>query len=134
MVSSILENIRDGEPQALVRNLDIFFAGIPYEMKMENENNLHNAIYVLLTLIGIDVETEVHTSDGRIDLLIITDAYIYIIKLKFDSDTQSAITQIEEKGYARPYLNDPRRIFLIGANFSSRTRHFDKPEIREVEK
>ena len=132
VVFDMINNLNEGEPDEFIRNLDIFLAGIPYEMKMDNENNLHNAIYILLSLIGIDVETEVHTSCGRIDLLITTQRFIYIIELKFDGGSAKAIGQIEEKEYARPYLNDSRRIFLMGLNFSSERRRLDAPEIRNL--
>lgn len=134
VVRNIVNSLLLGQPEKLVNNLDIFFAGIPYDMKMEDENNLHNAIYILLILIGVAVETEVHTSDGRIDLVVKTTKFIYIIELKFDHSAEEAMTQIDEKQYALPYANDPRRLFKIGLNFSSMTRHLDPPRIEEIVK
>ncbi|MDE6547940.1 MAG: ATP-binding protein [Muribaculaceae bacterium] len=129
VVFDIVEDLREGLPEKLVKDLDIFFSGIPYDMKMDNENNLHNAIYILLTLIGTETETEVRTSNGRIDLVIKTPDYIYIIELKFDKSSQEAMDQIKEKEYDLPYRNDGRRLFLIGINFSSQTRRLDPPII-----
>ncbi|MDE6637714.1 MAG: ATP-binding protein, partial [Muribaculaceae bacterium] len=134
VVRNIVNSILLGQPDKLVKNIDIFLAGIPYDMKIDDENNLHNAIYILLTLIGVKVETEVHTSDGRIDLLVKTPKFIYIIELKFDHSAEEAMSQIEEKQYFLPYANDPRRLFKIGINFSSKTRHLDPPQIEEVSK
>ena len=125
-------DLRTGKPEKFVKDLDIFLAGIPYEMKMEDENNFHNALFILLTLIGVEVEMEVHTSDGRIDLVVKTPRFIYIIELKFDHSAEQAMTQIGQKQYALPYANDPRRLFKIGLNFSSKTRHLDPPQIAEV--
>ncbi|MDE6560456.1 MAG: ATP-binding protein [Muribaculaceae bacterium] len=132
VVQNLIQDLRFGKPEKFVKDLDIFLAGIPYEMKLDDENNLHNALFILLTLIGVEVETEVHTSDGRIDLVVKTPKFIYIIELKFDHSAEQAMTQIEEKQYALPYANDPRRIFKIGINFSSKTRHLDPPKIEEV--
>ncbi|MDE6010758.1 MAG: ATP-binding protein [Muribaculaceae bacterium] len=126
--------IYSGQPQKMTECLDIFLSGIPYDLKITNENNFQNALYILLTLIGVKVNAEVHTSRGRIDLVIKTPEYVYIIELKFDRDAATAMAQIGEKDYAHPYLSDSRRIFKIGANFSSKTRHIDTPVIREVEK
>lgn len=131
VVSDIIKHMRRGEPQKMMESIDVFLAGIPYDMKMEDENNFHNALYILLKLIGAQVDTEVRTSDGRIDLVVQTSRFIYIIELKFDSDPQTAIRQIEEKQYALPYLRDTRRIFCIGANFNPVTRRLDAPEITE---
>ncbi len=134
IMRNIVNSILLGQPDKLVKNIDIFLASIPYDMKMDNENDLHNAIYILLTLIGIKTATEVHTSDGRIDLVVKTPKFIYIIELKFDHSAEQALTQIGEKQYTLAYANDPRRLFNIGLNFSSKTRHLDPPIIEEVTK
>ena len=75
--------------------------------------------------IGIDTKAEVHTSEGRIDLLIETKKYIYIIELKYDSTPEEALRQIEEKRYAHKYSSDSRKLFKIGINFSSKTRRIE---------
>ena len=82
-------------------------------------------------MLGVNVETEVHTSDGRIDLVVKTKKYVYIIELKFGHSAEEAMAQIEDKQYALPYANDPRHLFKIGLNFSSRTRRLDPPLIEE---
>ena len=129
VVREIIDYIDSGEPEMMMKNLDAYFAGIPYDLKMDNENNFHNAFYILMTLIGIDMKAEVHTSDGRIDLLIETPKYIYIIELKYDSSPQEALHQIEEKGYARKFATDSRKLFKIGVNFSSESRRIEAWEI-----
>ncbi len=125
IVSDLIYAIFDGEPEEMMRNLDAYFAGIPYDLKMDNENNFHNAFYILMTLIGIDTKAEVHTSDGRIDLLIETPKYIYIIELKYDSSPEQALQQIEEKQYSRKFSTDSRKIFKIGVSFSSEKRRIE---------
>lgn len=40
--------------------------------------------------------------------------------------------QIKEKEYWLPYTQDSRRIFLIGLNFSSKTRHLDDAAIETI--
>ena len=62
---------------------------------------------------------------GRIDILIKTKDYVYIIEIKTDSTPDEALAQIEEKGYARPFADDPRRVFRIGVNFSTANRRID---------
>ncbi len=125
IVADIIDNFNEGEPEMLMKNLENYFASIPYDLKIENENNFQNALYILLTLIGIDTKTEMHTSDGRIDLLIETKKYIYIIELKHDSSPEEALRQIEEKRYALKYASDSRKVFKIGINFSSKTRRIE---------
>jgi hypothetical protein len=47
---------------------------------------------------------------------------IYVIKLKVNSTAQEAIDQIEEKGYATPYITDGRKVVKAGVNFSTKTK------------
>ena len=131
VVFKINKAIRNGDPEQMMKSLDAYFAGIPYDLKLDNENNFHNAFYILTTLIGIDAKAEVHTSDGRIDLLIETPKYIYVIELKYDATPEEAIRQIEEKGYARRFATDSRKLFKIGVSFSSETRRIDGWMIEE---
>lgn len=121
-IRDLLNSILNGKPEKLMKTLEAFFAGIPYEMKMETENNYQNAIYVLLTLIGANAKVEDRTSEGRIDITIETAKYVYILELKYDGSAQEAIDQINRKHYARKYLTDSRTVFKIGASFSSKTR------------
>ncbi|MDE7413047.1 MAG: ATP-binding protein [Muribaculaceae bacterium] len=129
IIEGIMDGIKSGEPEKMMRNLDAYFAGIPYDLKLQNENNFHNVIYVLMTLIGIDAKAEVHTSDGRIDLLIETSNFIYVIELKYDGTPGEALCQICEKQYDRKFLTDDRKIFKIGVSFSSETRRIEGWEI-----
>ncbi|MDE6741275.1 MAG: ATP-binding protein [Muribaculaceae bacterium] len=134
-VKSIIDGIKDGlksgDPEKVMKNLDAFFAGIPYDLKMDNENNFHNAFYILTTLLGIDTKAEVHTSDGRIDLLLETPKFIYIIELKYDATPEQALHQIEEKQYARRFATDSRKLFKIGVGFSSETRRIEAWKIED---
>ena len=125
VVQDLTDAIDNGNPEEMMKSLDAYFAGIPYDLKMDNENNFHNAFYILTTLIGIDAKAEVHTSDGRIDLLIETLKYIYVIELKYDATPEEALRQIEEKGYTRRFATDSRKLFRIGVNFSSETRRIE---------
>ncbi|MCF2660509.1 PD-(D/E)XK nuclease domain-containing protein, partial [Parabacteroides distasonis] len=40
---------------------------------------------------------------------------------KLDGSAEQALQQIKDKGYARPYLTDARKLYQIGVNFSSET-------------
>ncbi len=129
IMDGIVKGINSGDPEMMMKSLDAYFAGIPYDLKVENENNFHNIFYVLTTLIGLDAKAEVHTSNGRIDLLIETTKFIYIIELKYNSTPDDALRQIEEKGYTRRFAGDSRQLFKIGINFSSESRRIESWKI-----
>ncbi|MDE5875571.1 MAG: ATP-binding protein [Muribaculaceae bacterium] len=130
MVSDFME----GNPTHAMKCLRAFFAGIDYKLKIENENNFHNAFYLLTHIIGLNTRTEVHTSDGSIDLVIETDRFLYIIELKYDHSAEEALRQIYEKRYGRAWQTDSHEVFLIGVEFSSKTRCIEDWEIRKLEK
>ena len=44
------------------------------------------------------------------------------MELKMDASADEALKQIEDKGYAKPFAADPRKLFKIGVGFSSETR------------
>ena len=69
---------------------------------------------------------EKEQSQGRSDCIVETPQYVYIFyvyifEFKLDGTADEALKQIEDKGYARPYLSDTRKLFKIGASFSSQT-------------
>ena len=130
-VNSIIINFIFGNPDEAMGAMQAYFAGVDYKLKIDNENNFHNAFYLLMDLIGLDTETEVHTSDGSIDIKVETEDYIYIIELKYDKSAEDALRQIDEKEYARPFRSDSRRVFKIGVNFSSKSRCIEVWKIAE---
>jgi hypothetical protein len=44
------------------------------------------------------------------------------VEIKIDSSADIALKQIEDKGYATPYLSDGREIIKLGLNFSTEIR------------
>ena len=67
------------------------------------------------------IYTEKEQSEGRVDCVVETPDYVYIFEFKLDGTADEALDQIDEKGYARPYEGDPRKLYKIGVGFSSKT-------------
>jgi hypothetical protein len=65
------------------------------------------------------------------DVVMQTPDFIYILELKINQTAAVALQQIEEKGYAQPFANDPRQLFKVGINFSTETKLIDDWEIRQ---
>lgn len=122
VVSDIVNSLKGGRPDDFMRAIQTYFAGISYKMKIDNENNFHNAFFLLTNLIGLNSQAEFSTSDGSIDILIRTSRFIYVIELKYDGSSKDALRQINRKDYAMQFSNDSRKLFKIGVNFSSKTR------------
>ena len=125
LISLMSMDVESGNPEGFMTRLDALFARTNYQIQGDCEKDFQYAMYIIIELMGEYVETERTTSNGRIDILIKTKDYVYIIEIKTDSTPDEALAQIEEKGYARPFADDRRRIFRIGVNFSTANRRID---------
>lgn len=125
-ISNFVREIRKGDAEGFMRRMEAFFANGDYAIMGDKELYFHNAMYVFFTLLGLYVEVERHTTNGRMDILVQTKDYIYIFELKIDQSAELALKQIEENGYARPFSADPRKLFKIGLNFSTEKRCIDE--------
>ena len=107
--------------------LTSFLADIPYTMRRketerERERYFHYTFYLLMHMVSCyTVYTEKQQSEGRVDCIVEVPDYVYIFEFKLDGTAQEALQQIEEKGYARPYEADTRKLYRIGISFSSET-------------
>lgn len=130
-ISNFVREVRSGDAEGFMRRLEAFFANGDYALMGDRELYFHNAMYVFFTLLGLYVEVERHTTNGRMDILVQTKDFIYIFELKIDKSADIALQQIEEKGYARPFASDPRKLFKIGVNFSTEKRCIDGWKVEE---
>lgn len=124
-VYKFLDELRRGDVEGFMTRFTAFLSGNNYEIQGDLELYFQNTMYIMFKMLGLDVKTEYQTSDGRIDVVIETEKYIYIIEVKRDQSPEIALRQIEEKGYDRPFLASGKQIIKLGVNFSSETRTVD---------
>lgn len=126
----IRKALKNGAPDSALEVMREFFASIPASLTQNKpEVYYENNLYLLLMLIGIDAGTEYWTSNGRIDTVIKTPDYVYVIELKLDGSAEEALRQIDTKEYALQWRNDGRKVFKIGINFSKQTRNIQSWKI-----
>jgi hypothetical protein len=105
------------------RIFNTVFKSIPYEIwQKENEHYYHAIIHLTFRLLGIYVESQVQTSDGRIDAIVQLDKYVYAFEFKLGGSAQKALQQIKERGYLVPYQNQGKICIGIGLNFSKKLK------------
>ena len=128
--------LQDGNLDDFRSGLTSFLASIPYTMRRkenerERERYFHYTFYLIMRLISVyTVYTEKVQSQGRVDCIVETNDYVYIFEFKLDGTAEEALRQIEEKGYAREYEADKRKVYLIGAVFSSETGTMEEWKIK----
>jgi hypothetical protein len=103
-----------------------FLADTPYELVRDFENHYQNVFFIVTRLLGFYVKAEYHTSKGRIDMVLQTVNYTYVIEYKLDGTAEEALAQIHEKEYSLPFNCNGRKLKLIGVNISSTTRNIER--------
>ena len=99
------------------------FASIPSPLFIrEKEAYYHTVIYLVLKLLGANIEVEVHTNKGRIDAVIETALRVYIMEFKMGTSAE-ALLQIKERKYHEKYVPLEKRIRLIGVGFDEKERN-----------
>ena len=128
-ITQFVKDIRNGDAEGFMHRLEGFFAKGDYQVMGDLEIYFQNTLYVIFRMLGFYVEVERHTTNGRMDILLQTPDYIYILELKINQSAEVALQQIEEKGYGKAFENDSRKLFKIGINFSTEKKLIDDWEV-----
>ena len=113
-----------------MNELKAFLAGIPYvegfKKKLEDVSNVEGfyewSMMLIFNMLNVYVQTQVRCAGGRADLVVRMPDTIYVIELKVNGTAQEALDQIEQKGYATPYLTDGRKVVKVGVKFSTESK------------
>ena len=124
-VSRFVIALRNGDTEEFMNLFTAFLSDNSYQIQGELELYFQNTMSIMFKMMGLYVKTEYNTSNGRIDIVIETDKFVYIIELKRDQSPDDALQQIEAKGYAKPFIASGKQIIKLGINFSSATRTVD---------
>ena len=128
-IGNFVKEVRTGNVEAFMQRVERFFDGGDYQVAGKAELYFQNTLWALFKLLGLYVDVERHTTDGRMDILMQTKDYVYILELKINQSADIALQQIEEKQYAKVFEGDGRTIYKIGVNFSSETRRLTEWKI-----
>ena len=140
-----------GDIDLAMEKLQAYLAGIPYDLENKTERHFQTIIYLIFSLLGFYIHTEVKSAVGRADAVCHTDDGVYVFEFKVDGSAEDALRQIDEKGYMIPYqagLSDAvalrnfsastgsatgKRLVKVGVNISTQTRTVEKWVCREME-
>ena len=122
---ALRQNIQSDDLGAFIQSLQSLFSSIDYQIFIRNQERYYQSIiYVVLALLGTNIDCEVRTNQGRIDAVVKTAKKIYIMEFKMDT-AEKALAQIDDKQYYQPYLPENKEIVLVGIGFSSEKRNID---------
>jgi hypothetical protein len=125
-ITNFVKEIRAGKVDDFFKRLSSLFADTPYELVKDLENHYQNVLFIVTKLMGFYVKVEYHTSEGRIDLVLQTNDYTYVMEFKLNGTAEEALAQINDKSYTLPFAIDNRKLVKVGVNFSSTTRNIER--------
>jgi hypothetical protein len=127
ILSNLLKALKAQSDQALKDAINAGFEHIPGPIwQKENEHFYHAIVHLLFSLLGVYINSEVHTKEGRADAMIQIDEGIFCLEFKLDKSAEEAIAQIHNKGYLKPHLDKGKPCHAIGINFSKETKKVEK--------
>ncbi len=88
-------------------------------LDQKNEHFYHALVHLLFRYLGLFIDSEVHTSDGRMDAVVQTPTDVFILEFKLNESADAALQQIRHKNYAEKYRLQAKPITGIGINFGS---------------
>ncbi len=122
-IYDLVDHLNAGNLDDFFKTLKTFFANIPYELAVDREKYYQSLFYAIITMVGLSVEAEVSTNEGRIDCVMQTADTIYIVEFKLNGTKEAALQQIQDKKYAQKYLRSDKAIVLLGVEFDQSTRN-----------
>ncbi|MEY4904053.1 MAG: hypothetical protein RLZZ292_1868 [Bacteroidota bacterium] len=112
--------------ETVVKVIKSLLKDVPsYLIDKKDEHFYHALVHLHFRYLGWFLESEVHTSDGRMDAVVKTDTHIYILEFKIDKSAKTALQQITNKDYAAKYALENKQIVGIGINFDTEKKTLD---------
>ena len=105
-------------PQAM-KCLKALIADVPYSNKklasMDMEERYRLIMSTIFNAIGCRVEVEKMIATGRIDMVVETTNFVYVLELKLSTNggIDAATEQIRAKQYAEPFNADKRKVVAL---------------------
>ena len=105
-------------PQAM-KFLKALIADVPYSNKklasMDMEERYRLIMSTIFNAIGCRVEVEKMIATGRIDMVVETTNFVYVLELKLSNNggIDAATEQIRAKQYAEPFKADRRKVVAL---------------------
>ena len=107
-----------------LQHLQTFLGTIPYCANTDYEGHYQQMFYVIFSLLTAwMVDVEVHTPNGRVDIVIMTKTHLYLIELKLNKSAQAAMQQINLKNYRQRFALSGVPITKVGFNFDCATHN-----------
>ena len=109
-----------------LRLLQTFLGTIPYCENTNYEGHYQQLLFVVFSLLtDFLVDVEVHTPNGRVDIVLLTRTDLYLIELKLNKTAQEAMRQIDLKDFRQRFALCGKPVTKVGINFDAEKKTID---------
>ena len=115
----LLYSLKLGNLPEAMKCLKALIADVPYSNKklasMDMEERYRLILSTIFNAIGCRVEVEKMIATGRIDMVVETTNFIYVLELKLSNNggVDAAEEQMKAKQYAEPFKADKRKVIAL---------------------
>jgi len=123
-LEALIKIVCKGQVKSFIAYWNLVFAQIPYSLHVPREAYYHSIIYSLCMYLSVDAHAEVLNHYGRLDLLIKTPQFNWLIEFKYSTDLKTSrktlakagLKQLKEQHYHTPIMakESHKTFFLIG--------------------
>ncbi|MCC8114281.1 MAG: ATP-binding protein [Bacteroidales bacterium] len=152
LLAKLQRKVKDGDVKGWIEELQSLISKIPHQLFGPTDSQLkdekekekaksqsiarfertyHLIVHMAFQMLAVDARSEISIAGGRIDMVVSTNKYVYVMEFKLDGTTAEALNQIDEKGYLLPWQADGRIVYKIGIVFSSKDRNISSYEYRK---
>ncbi len=130
-LEDVTDALQAGNVEMFMKQMTALLSSVTYRFQrkqdaFECERYFQYTFYLIMQMLGrYNTLVEKETSEGRIDCVLECPDYVYILEFKLNGSASAALKQIEDKGYAKPYMTDSRKVICLGINFSSEKETID---------
>ena len=107
--------------EAALQLLKTYLGTVPYCNDTHYEGHYQQVLYIVFSLLtDYLVDVEVHTPNGRVDIVMLSRTNLYQIEVKMNKDAQTAMQQIDLKDYRQRFALSGKPVVKVGINFDSK--------------
>ena len=100
--------------------LQTYLGTVPYCDNTHYEGHYQQVLFIIFSLLtDYLVDVEVHTPNGRVDIVMLSRTNLYLIEIKMNKDAQTAMQQINLKNYDQRFALCGKPIVKVGINFDA---------------
>lgn len=123
--------IRHNRIDEALEMLQTYLATVPYCDNNDHEGHYQQMMYVIFSILNNNVDVEVHTPNGRVDMVLRTATHLYLFEVKLNKSAESAMRQIGLKEHDKRFALCELPIVKISISFDTKKHNIAEWKIEQ---